>query len=548
MSDRDFAYRHEEYRAQQEAWSIAWDFYRGGDRVLRPGRAVRKVSFAQQADWIPGGPQGQIDEGGTSSDAQRRRVRYVEYNAKSYLESHIRESHQQYLDRVSRATHLPLFRFLVDTYASATLRTAPRRGDGAEPAEPWRTYWDDVDLAGDGIDAFVRKALTLALAFGKVFAVTDYTAADTPAASRYHQRELGQRAYSYLVTPLDVVDWLCDEHGLVWIVIREDAPQAREPGVSPSGETRSRYRAWYRDRWELWEDRSSGGSAPAWALVAGGLHPVGEVPVSVLFARRSVETRFSLEADSLIASAVSADMCLFNLLSLFHEQLYGQVFAQTWIPGDGSGSALAALDVGVGVACEYDGQHGQPMMLAPPPALLDIQGKIIQQHIDWWLKLSGTSRGKSENSKEERSAQALSVEYTDRDNQVASLAEHCEEFDRQLHWHVAKWEGIASGARTMADLGAIPWASYSRSVSLQTTAEQIANVVALGALQLPHEVKQKLIKPLVVRLMREFASTEEDVAEAQAAIDAMEEAVEPTNPAGPLPGDGDGDGLMNEAA
>lgn len=489
----DFGIRHPDWTSNVDQWLTAWDFYRSGIHVLQPGREVRKITFVSPSDDLLDGPR---------DEPRRRRVNYVEYGARSYLESHIRESRQQYLDRVSRAVHYPLFRSLVDTYASATLRTAPQRGAATEP---WQTYWDDTDLSGDGIDAFIRTALTLALVYGKVFAITDYTYTPQPAPSRMHALANGQRAYSYLISPIDLVNWHFDDRGLQWIQIRENMPQPRVPGETNQPVV-DQYRIWYRDHWELYQ------FTDGWVLADSAPHPVGEIPLSVLYARKSMECRHSFSADSLLASAVSADAALFNMVSLLHEQNWGQVFSQLWVPGDGTGASLSGLDVGVGVACEFNAEHGVPLMLSPDSGILEFQLSMIKQHVEMTRQLNGVSRGSAETSREERSAAALTVEYTDRNNQVASLAAQCEEFDRQLHYHVAMWEGIPPEQA--------PQASYCRDVSLKSLSQQIQDVSALSALSIPEPVKRELLRPLVARLLREQSAPDAVISDADQALDA----------------------------
>ena len=98
-------------------------------------------------------------------------------------------------------------------------------------------------------------------------------------ASAAHADAAGKRAYAKLVTPLDLVDWSVDDVGrFLWAVIREDEPDTRMPGEEPEPEVKSQYRVWYRDRWELWRDKSGSqmlGSEPSFELEDTAPHRIG---------------------------------------------------------------------------------------------------------------------------------------------------------------------------------------------------------------------------------------------------------------------------------
>jgi hypothetical protein len=223
----------------------------------------------------------------------------------------------------------------------------------------------------------------------------------------------------------------------------------------------------------------------------------------------------------MLADAVHVDKGIFNRMSLIDEQVYGQCFAQLFLPDDGS-NQWHGVDVGVGVAVPYNSEHGQPLMLSPDASLLLAQWRMIGDQLQMLKEAHGVGRGKSEHSKEERSAAALSVESRNENNQVASLAESIEEFDQSIHRHAALWEG--------KNPNDAPKASYSRDVSIRSVGVQIQDAISLQALGVSPKAMLEIVAPLVVQTMNEQGATKSSIARAIAALGDSLEAPRPSTP------------------
>jgi len=501
----DLNVKHAVYEARCADWLERWDFYRAGRHVLEPGRTVNEHGFAVL-------DRNTSSSSATASERGRSRSRFERVPLSSYLYSHPRESIEGYSDRCARADHYPLFRSVVDIYVDATLRTPPTRQVDNEDIDPlWLGYWNDVDLHGTSVDGFVRNALQLALVFDYVFAVTDRPAFELPAASREQQLARGERAYSYLVSPLNVPDWCIDERTgeFRWVVTYEPAPDLHTPGERSKASAQWA-RIWFADHWELYSPRVD---APGqWQIATRGRHAAGRVPVSVLYANRGTAAG-AFEADGVLSGLARGDRNLYNLGSLLDEVIYGQAFASLWIPDD-EGGAPGPISVGVGIANTYNGANGSPLMLSPPTELIVSMWKLIADKMNALRQLYGVGRGKAEYSKEERSADALEVESRNESNRVAALAEACEVFERALHRDVAAWEGRSES---------IPQAEYSREVSLRSLSAQLNDAMSLKSLGLPWDALREVIKPLLASLMKEQGRNKESI---EAAIRALEKEPE----------------------
>jgi len=494
----DYTHRHPEWDANAQSWEIAWDVYRGGRHVTAPGRAVTEAGF-----WVSQGPTAAASGTGEEPSRQRSRMAYVRDAYPTYLHTHVRESKEEYLDRIERSPHIPLFRSVLDIYVHAAMRTAPDRGDTG--GAPWDAYWANMDLAGTKADAFFPQALTWAGIYRKCFAITDKPRFDKAAPTRAHAAARGERAYTYLISPKDLEDWELDAFGrFIWAKVREDAPRDRFVGEKWR-EAKNQYRVWYRDHWELYRQADK-----EWAMVDSAPHPCGEVPIACLFARRSHESRRTLEADGVLSDLVDGDLSIFNQLSLLLDQIYAQCFSQLMMPM-AMGERLTDLELGVKRVVGFFAENGgRPLYLAPDASILATQWNLITQMFATYRQAAGVSRGRAEFSKEERSGTTLVLESEDKNNVIVSLINGVEEFDNAIHRHVAAWENVEAPQP----------ATYSRDVSLHSVDSQIGAAVRLAELRVPEVAMQELIGPLYTRVMRDLGQGDKAIATGIAAIQA----------------------------
>jgi hypothetical protein len=232
--------------------------------------------------------------------------------------------------------------------------------------------------------------MSFALVFGVEFALTDKTRFADDVYSREQQLARGERAYSYLISPLRIIDWQInpDDGRYDWVKIAEPYSDSRLP-TETQGEDRMRYRVWTREHWELYE---STGKQDAFVAVAGDVHPVGEVPLATMTARRAIDSSDSIDSDSIVADVVYADRDLLNEMSLIRDTIYGQIFYQLFLPDDGT-NQWAGVDVGVGVAIPYNSEHGQPMMVGPTSDLIRAQYELATSKAQLVSQLLGLGRG-----------------------------------------------------------------------------------------------------------------------------------------------------------
>lgn len=506
--------RHPDYVRMARRWQMALDFWRGGLSVMSPDYEVAQARFAvpqtttsdtSAVDIVPG----------------RAEQEYTWYSSPnhSYLHKHDRETLEEFHERQIRQSHLPLFQYVVNIYSSGILRSGP---EDKPTTGWWREYYDDVDGAGTSMDAFRHEKLALALTFGRIHVITD-RAAGQPAVNRLQQQLAGDRAWSYLLTPLDLVDWCLDERGrFVWVIVRESAPDLRSPGEA-YGEIGCQYRVWTQADWTLYRQVTSD-DGKAWAVAGSGKHGAGEVPISTMWACRVGRTK-SMACESPLCDVLDFDRSFLNDLSEANEIDRAQAFAFLAWP-EVEGSPIGTIEVGPWRGASYPAQAGPPTYVAPPYEIADSRWRRAQEKLFVVRQLAGASRGKAEYSKEERSAAALDVEAEDKRNQMAWWASEMEESDRHQLRLVSLVQGVDGQ----------PEPRYPRRFDVASVTQQISDLVQISAVAaVPVAAAAEMARPIVERILREAGAGPESIDAALAAIELEATKPEPEPMAPALP-------------
>lgn len=518
MADRvspDFSIYHRDYQRFANRWTQAYDFFRGGIHVLQPDHDVQTVSFLKRSESDADGTSG-----GLSPESGLQLSDFDEYTvpSRSFLWKHERETSNEYADRSRRQINWPVFQKLVNTFVSGILRVDPLVGkDGAELSDPWRGYVENVDLAGTPMVAFRRMALSWAICFGRVHAITDRPAGLT-AISRAEQEARGERAYSYLVSPLDLVDWALDHFGrFVWAVVREPAPDDRGPGMEQA-DFSWQYRVWTTTGWSLWRGaaREAGtpDTGPKFVLVGSGDHGLGKVPIQTLWAVKEGQAR-SMAVESPLADFMDLNRHILNKSSELDCTERAQAFDQLAVPGEGAGS----LEIGRFRAFTFNAESGgRPEFLSPNPQHAKGAWDRIQEQMNTMRALASTGRGKAESSKEERSGESIVLESADQQNQMASWASAGNEWENGLYQDVALWEAAADPPR----------ASWARKFDVRGLGAQISEVERLATVPgVTKEASAAMAIPLVDKKLQEHGAPFAERMEIAKGIRAEGQKVDP---------------------
>lgn len=530
--DVDFnALRHPDYDKMFLRWKMQWDFWRGGLNVLQPDYPATAIRYGLVVE----DPVGVT---GTEEDPETpRRISNYEWRtgrANSYIWKHPRETRNEYEERQARQDHYPLFQSIVNIFVSGILRTGATYAGPSVIEQPWVEYHENVDLCGTNFESFIRQALSIAVSMGRCHAITDRPSSGEGAMSRFEEESRGERAYSWLVNPLDLVDWQLDLQGrLSWARVREP-DDSKESHRGPSEGALSpwwQYRIWYRDSWELWRTPRensdplmdpTGDNGVTWTRVAAGEHGIGEVPIATLYAGKDGRPS-AWDTESPLSDVADADRKLLNRQSEMDELERAQAFALLAIPEAESGPS-GGVDIGPFRAFTYPSEAGAPTYINPDQTILKGKQERIADTMHIIRQLAGAGRGRAEFSKEERSAASLSLESSEKQNLMAWWAGSTQEFDIAVHRHAAKWEGLESW----------PVASYDRTFDLRAISSQIQDLVQLSSVAVLRPAMSDLAKPVIARILREAGVSQDKVDEAIRLVEEEAAKLDAEEPAGPV--------------
>lgn len=489
--------RHPDWHRYNTRWRMAQSFWRGGLHILDPDYPATNIPIATELtqDDTAGG----VDP---EPDIDRIRYKWTTSPANSFLFKHQRETLAEYEDRHQRMINLPLFQYVCNVLASGVLRDKPIREGASSPA--WKQLHTDIDNAGTDVNAFMRRALSLGLVFGRVHAVTDRVAFDDEARSRGEQRSRGERPYSYLITPLELVDYVVDQHGqFVWATVMEVQPDARKPGQIP-GETQGygtplQYRVWDRTSWTLYRKPSSDHGAAIlspsnWEIV-GGPTPhgtPGRVPISTLFCTKFADAR-TMACESPVADVLDLNRDIVNKLSELDELERAQTFGLLAIP-EADGSSAGGIDIGPFRAFTFPAGAGAPAYIDPNPEHPTGKWARIQEKLHTARQLAPVGRGKAEYSKEERATSAISAERQDMENQMAWWSKALQSFDEQTHDNLAKLAGESSA----------PTVAYPSNFDTRALGNEVSDALALASIPVVTEARETVAAftaPVIRRMM-----------------------------------------------
>lgn len=203
----------------------------------------------------------------------------------------------------------------------------------------------------DTIGTFMDKVARYTFTCDRVFIVIDNET--QTARTLLEEKQLGLKPYVYIVFPQDALDYEFGPDGkLNWIKIREwfRAPAAH-PREAQRG-NKTRYRIWFRDRWELWEktDEKDGVSE---RMVGTGPNAIGEVPVVI---SDYEDGPSPYQGATPVHDIARLDRAIYNLESELDELGCRYTFSQLWI---NIGDFLANQILGPATDEFAPGQNGQ---------------------------------------------------------------------------------------------------------------------------------------------------------------------------------------------
>lgn len=470
----DFSKTHPIYDKNYYRWVMAKDFYTGGRAVISPDHYIGEI-FSYK-----------IKENDDETKPYEYTRTVADYN--TYLFQHQSEKSYEFEERNKRSYYIAYFRSEVDKYITSIFRIPI---DRKTTDALWSKYHDDIDGHNTSIDEFTRTAATEAMIYGRSHILCDVEKSSEQIISLAQQQERGIRAYCAIVSPLSLINWdMNHNHQFRWIVIKETAPSQRMPGedyVHPG----YGYRVWDTENWYLFAEGKNG-----YVEIDSGRHGIGYVPLATIWATE----RFSMDCETPLSSNLDLDRHILNKLSDSDNSERMESFSQMILPDDGS---LGKIEVGPNRVITVPFQSTvMPTYISPDPSIPAGVFDRIDAKVEMANRLSPTSRGKAEESKEARSAAAIRTEWTDRSNSMAQFASQIEQADHDIHFYISQWEGRID----------YPQATYGRTFDLRSLTQKINDLILLKSTEIltPSELR-KLAEPIISESMREHGYTSEEI-------------------------------------
>ncbi len=359
-----------------------------------------------------------------------------------------KEGENEFRKRLDRAYRFNHTREVVDLVNKYLWRADVSRRDGAP--ESVKAFWEKSTLKGLCIDELMRMASRKSSTLGCPWMIIDKTKNPEVAdgATRSKKDEELERVYAYIVSPLDVLDFACNDVGeLQWILVRELYRDDGDPFTS-SGASVFRYRLWDQTDWYLFEMKDTKDRRKKeYHLSDEGKHDLGLVPAIRLDNMISDEPYV---VPALIADVAYLDRAVANYLSNLDAIIQDQTFSQLAMPAQnvlpGEDGAAKIVEMGTKRIFLYDGEGGGlPFFLTPDPKQAGVLMDAIKQLINEIYHSVGLAgeRTKQDNSQgiDNSSGVAKQNDFERVNALLISKADSLETIENRIVEIVCAWSG-----------------------------------------------------------------------------------------------------------
>lgn len=350
-----------------------------------------------------------------------------------YLDRYERELENSYNTRKSAARYHNYSETIVNLYVRKIFAKPIERTTTNEELE---AFLKDVDGAGTGMDAFMARALTRALAAGHCGVLADKTP-DEPTGPA----KADERAKTYLTQylPTAIQDWRMNADGSIAAVkLREQVENTDLLEDHKKDDDAVRMLLWDAESWARVAHGENG-------EIANEKHKLGQVPFAVL-TPKPLE-RWPLVGKSLLGNA-NVIRALFNRASEEDQVLRDQAFSVLTVdvPPEGDVEKVKTqLGDSVGTTRAIV-THGKADYISAdmevPKAIRDNISYLVQEIYRMAFMRS------TRESLEAETAEAIKLKQDELNDFLVSLADACQAFEKRL---IRFWCGWVSTSEEAAE-------------------------------------------------------------------------------------------------
>lgn len=361
-----------------------------------------------------------------------------------YIRRHLRESDENWNERIRRAYCYNYCTSIVDLYVAYLFSTNISRDMkdvDQSIIDDFGQLYADADLQGNSYESFMQDAAIVGQVFGYAGVLVDSPSADSDILTEQDRKSEGIRPYLTLIDPLQLLDWDCDKFGRFnWVKIELPPEEQRSYQKKVDGCERF-ILIWNREGWVLWSVVCQDDQLPVVRKIREGTNPttLKEVPLVIIRNQPMLKNRFM--GYSALRDIADINIALMNWSSLGDEEINNRCLNVLAMERDGQGNCEAKISHHN--ILEYPaGTQNPPAYLTPGETPLKLVGEWIDRARDEIYRLAklGGSTGLAA-SKEATSGIAYAYEFNETNQSLSAKAAKLEEGERKIHNLVAKWLG-----------------------------------------------------------------------------------------------------------
>lgn len=408
---------------------------------------------------------------------------------RAFLWRYEREEHEDWLERLRRASYENLLRDIVTRRESLVFGRRVTRivaGTGAEYAERINR---DMDGRGTGRDRFVRACFRLSQVFGFLPVLID----------RHREGEAGEDErgglpYAAPLLPFDLLNWSRAADGsLDWALVRHRLRRDADPFAPASAETE--YRLLTRGLIRIWRESaderalSQGRPAAAKIVEVGAVQDdLGCVPLVFLYDQESEDG--SLPGRPSLLDPCELSVKLFNQTSWYDQLLYKTNYSTLAANPFNGSSEEPEVVVGAGDVFWVPEGGQMPAWISPdvgPAEVFERKLKDMRRRIYEQAELDA---GAPEETRDTLSGEAYDRRRRPTEDMARRLGRNLEAFEQDLdRLMIGRWLGVADFE---------PRIEYPRRYGVRAVSDAVAELRAVEqSTSLPPRVKALLAGTIV---------------------------------------------------
>lgn len=423
------------------------------------------------------------------------------------LFKHKKERDADYIERVNMSYYYNFCSPIIDIYTNHLFKE-PVTSDFGSIKTIIESRMDNIDRKNSNIVEFRKEIAELAQIYGHIYVLTDKPTTDKEVASLAQQMEAGLFPYFAIFHPQDVINWALDQFGQPhWVLLREHLNANTDPfNFSKDNMNVVQYRLWTRTEWVLFNE--------AFEEVSRGTHPVGKVPIDIIYNKPSKKCKNYLGISEIAdISFIARDV--YNKCSELNEIIRNQTFSILCLQG--KSTDYDELSVGTSKALLYPPESNVPQYVSPAADNARILMEQIGIQVSKMFQLAKLDGGSASQEKQIDSQSGVSkaFDFQETNSALAKKASHLEDGEMRIFDTFAKWEGKSEFDGSV---------SYPRNFSIQELNEDLEEAKGLFEMNLGREFNLRIKKEIAKKKFPR--ATDDDMNEIVKELEAKEGATE----------------------